>query len=50
MVHPMHCTPRKMNPSTTSTALMIHMNPPTSICGKVAASRMDRPDVPPKAK
>ena len=50
MVQPMHFTPRNTNPSTTSTRLMIHMKPPTLILGNRSASRMDRPDVPPKAK
>ncbi len=46
----MQLIPRKIKPSTTSTALTIHINEPTSNCGKTAASRMDRPDVPPNAK
>ena len=50
MVQPMHLTPRKMKPSTTSARLMIHMKPPTLIFGNRSASRMDRPEVPPKAK
>ena len=50
MVQPMDWIPRKKNPSTTSTALTIHMNTPTFHCGKRVDSMMDRPEVPPKAK
>ena len=50
MVQPMVLMPRKMNPSTTRIMLMIHMKPPTLILGNRSASRMDRPEVPPKAK
>ena len=46
----MHLTPKKIKPSTTSTKLMIHIKPPTLIRGNRSASRMDRPEVPPKAK
>ena len=50
MVQPMEWIPRKKNPSTTSTALTIHMNTPTFHCGKRVDSMMDRPEVPPNAK
>ena len=46
----MDLMPRKTNPSTTSAALMNHMNAPTFHRGNSVASTMDRPDVPPNAK
>ena len=49
-VHPMQLMPRKRKPSATSTRLSTHMKKPTLNCGNMAASRTDRPEVPPKAK
>jgi len=49
-VHPMAFIPRKTQPSTSSTALVIHIKVLTLNAGKQVASTTERPVVPPNTK
>ena len=49
-VQPMVFMPRKTQPSTSSTALVIHIKVLTLRAGKQVARTMERPVVPPNTK